>query len=92
MQGVEARQRALDQERAELADLRSRSALTADLPNGDLLAAWADLSAQEKRRLLHVLLDQVVLSRSPGRGKNATPVHERTQIVLRGNVLLESTA
>jgi len=42
-----------------------------------------------KRKLLHGLLDRVVLKRSPGRGKNAVPVAERTQILLRGNMLLE---
>jgi site-specific DNA recombinase len=89
MQGVDARQHALDQARTQLAELRTQSALTAQVPNGDLLAAWPNLSSQQKRRLLHGLLDRVVLRRAPGRGKNATPVAERTQIVLHGNVLLE---
>jgi hypothetical protein len=43
---------------------------------------------QEKRRLLHGLLDRVVLSRADRRGRHARPIAERTQIVLRGNVLL----
>jgi hypothetical protein len=89
MQGVEARQRALDEARAELAELRSQSALASELTSGDLLAAWPELTLQERRRLLHGLLDRVVLKRSAGRGTKATPVNERTQIVLRGNVLLE---
>ena len=89
MQGVDARQRALDEARAELAELRSQSALASELTSGDLLAAWPQLMLQERRRLLHGLLDRVVLKRSAGRGTKATPVDERTQIVLRGNVLLE---
>ena len=89
--GVEARQRALDQARAELAELRSRSALTEELPSGDLLAAWPQLTTEEKRRLLHGLLDRVELRRANGRGKAAVPVAERTQIILRGDVLLEPT-
>jgi DNA invertase Pin-like site-specific DNA recombinase len=89
MQGVDARQRALDEARGELAELRSQSALASELTSGDLLAAWPELTLQERRRLMHGLLDRVVLKRSAGRGTKATAVNERTQIVLRGNVLLE---
>jgi DNA invertase Pin-like site-specific DNA recombinase len=88
-EGVEVRQHALDDAQAELAHARSQASLIADLPTGDLVAAWPTLSTQEKRRLLHGLLDRVILTRSPGRGKNATPVHDRTQIILRGGVALE---
>jgi DNA invertase Pin-like site-specific DNA recombinase len=88
LQGVEARQRALDEARRVLAKLRSQSALANDLIGGDLLVAWPTLSLQEKRRLMHGLLDCVVLRRAEGRGKAAVPVAERTQIVLRGNVVL----
>jgi site-specific DNA recombinase len=90
MQGVDARQRALDEARQDLAELRSQSALASELTSGDLLAAWPELTLQEKRRLLHGLLDRVELRRSAGRGRKATPVAERTQIVLHGNVLLGS--
>jgi hypothetical protein len=90
MQGVDARQRALDEARQDLAELRSQTALASELTSGDLLAAWPELTLQEKRRLLHGLLERVVLRRSAGRGKKATPVGERTQIVLRGGVLLGS--
>jgi site-specific DNA recombinase len=90
MQGVDARQRALDEARAALAELRSQSTLASELTSGDLLAAWPELTLQERRRLLHGLLDRVVLTRSAGRGAKATPVSERTQIVLRGNVLLKA--
>jgi multidrug efflux pump subunit AcrA (membrane-fusion protein) len=91
MQGVEARQSALDQARQDLAQLQSQSALASELTSGDLLAAWTELTLQEKRRRLHGLLDRVVLKRSAGRGAKATPISERTQIVLRGNVLLART-
>jgi site-specific DNA recombinase len=92
VQGVDARQRALDEARQDLAKLRSQSALASELTSGDLLAAWPELTLQEKRLLLHGLLDRVVLTRSAGRGRKATPVDERTQIVLRGGVLLGSDA
>jgi hypothetical protein len=91
-EGVEVRQRALDDARERLAEARSQAALIAELPSGDLLKEWPRLTIQEKRKLLHGLLDQVILTRSPGRGKNATPVAERTQILLRGGVLLEPAA
>lgn len=90
-EGVEVRQHALDQARTTLTEARTQTALISELPSGDLTRAWPTLTTQEKRRLLHGLLDQVILRRAPGRGKNATPVAERTQIVLRGNVLLEPT-
>jgi hypothetical protein len=88
LEGVDARQRALDEARAAFAELRRRSALADELADGDLLKAWPSMTTQEKRHLLHGLLDRVVVTRARGRGKNANPVSERTQIVLRGNVLL----
>jgi site-specific DNA recombinase len=89
VEGIEVRQQALDQARQSLAELRSQSALAEEIADGDLLNAWPTLSTQERRRLMHGLLDQVTLTRAPGRGKNATPIAERTQIILRGNVLLD---
>jgi hypothetical protein len=88
-EGVEVRQHALDDARQRLAEARSQATLVAELPSGDLIKEWPQLTIQERRRLLHGLLDRVVLTRSPRRGKNATPVDERTQIVLRGNTPLE---
>jgi site-specific DNA recombinase len=88
VQGVDARQGALDEARAELNRLRSQSALAEELTSGDLLAAWPELSIQERRQLLHGLLDRVLVKRSDGRRRDVLPVPERTQIVLRGNVLL----
>jgi site-specific DNA recombinase len=89
VEGVEARQQALDEARRLLAELRAHSVVTEELLSGDLVRAWPQLAIQEKRRLLHGLLDRVVLRRAPGRGKDAVPVADRTQIVLGGNVLLE---
>jgi site-specific DNA recombinase len=89
LEGVEVRQRELDQARQRMTELRSQSALANELADGDLLEAWPTLSLAERRRLLHGLLDRVVLRRADGRGKSGVPLVERTQIVLRGNVLLE---
>ena len=89
IEGVEVRQRALDEARQRLAELATRMRLPNELADGDLLEAWPTLIWQEKRRLLHGLLDRVVLRRADGRGKDGVPLVERTQIVLRGNVLLE---
>ena len=83
------RQRELDQARQRMTELRSQSALANELADGDLLEAWPTLSLAERRRLLHGLLDRIVLRRADGRGKSGVPLVERTQIVLRGNVLLE---
>lgn len=88
LEGLEVRQHALDEAARELADLRAQSAISDELTGGDLLKAWPELSLPEKRMLLHGFLDRVVLRRAPGRGPDALPVSERTQIVLRGNVLL----
>lgn len=86
VEGVEARQRALDDERAELAQHRAQSVLVEDLTNGDLLAAWPQLAIPDKRRLLHGLLERVVLRPAGMRGRAAPPIGERTEIVLRGGV------
>ena len=91
MHGVEARQRALDEARTTLATLRQNHLLADELTDGRLLEAWPTLTIQEKRRLLHGLLDRVVLRRVDGR-REKVPVAERTQIVLRGNALLEPVA
>jgi hypothetical protein len=88
VEGVETRQRALDEARQTLGELRQQSSLASELADGDLLQAWPSLSVQEKRRLMHGLLDRVVITRASGRGRHAEPISERTQIVLRGNVLL----
>jgi site-specific DNA recombinase len=89
LEGVEVRQRGLDESRERMAELRSQSVLASELADGDLLEAWPTLSLGERRRLLHGLLERVVLRRADGRAKSGVPPAERTQIVLRGNVLLE---
>ena len=90
LRGVDARQQAVEAAREELARVRSQSALTSELTSGDLLQAWETFTPQEKRQLLHGLLDRVVVKRDPNsRAKAlALSVSERTQIVLKGNVLL----
>jgi hypothetical protein len=89
LEAVEVRQRQLDKTRQRLSELRSQSAVASELAGGDLLAAWPSLSVQEKRRLLQGLLDEVIPRRARVRGRKAPPIGERTQIVLRGNVLLD---
>jgi hypothetical protein len=91
VEGVEARQRALDEARHSLADVRSQTALADELADGDLLQAWPTLSVQERRRLMHGLLERVVLTRADRRGRHARPVGARTQILLRGGSELEPT-
>jgi DNA invertase Pin-like site-specific DNA recombinase len=88
LEGVESRQQALDRARQELAQMRKQSTLADELADGDLLSAWPTLSVQEKRRLMHGLLDCVIVTRATGRGRHADPISDRTQIILRGNVLL----
>jgi site-specific DNA recombinase len=92
MEGVEVRQQALDEARAALAQARSQTALAEELGDGDLLRAWPSLTVQERRRLMHGLLDRVIVTRADQRGRHARPIGERAQIVLRENVLLEPTA
>jgi DNA invertase Pin-like site-specific DNA recombinase len=86
LQGAEARQHALDETRTHLAELRTRTMLTDELADGDLLHAWPSLTIQEKRRLMHGLLEQVVVSRATNRGRHAEPIAERTKMILRGGI------
>ena len=88
LEGVEVRQQALDEARTALAEARSRSGLVEELGDGDLLASWPKLTIQERRRLMHGLLEQIVVSRAPVRGRAAEPIAKRTQIVLRGGTYL----
>jgi hypothetical protein len=90
LQGVEARQVALDKARSELARLRSKSIVGEELTSGDLLETWPEFTIQEKRQLLHGLLDRVVVTRDENsRSKKlAAPLSERVQIVLKGGVIL----
>ena len=72
----------------DLAQLRQQSSLAEELADGDLLAAWPTLGVQEKRRLMHGLLDRVLIRRADRRGRHAQPISERAQIVLRGDMTL----
>jgi len=88
VEGVQVRQQALDEARTNLGQARAQAALADELADGDLLNAWPDLTTQEKRRLLHGLLDQVIVRRASGRGRHADPVADRTEIALRGGAVL----
>jgi DNA invertase Pin-like site-specific DNA recombinase len=88
LEGAAVRRRALEQAQAELDQLHARSELADQLLGGDLLANWPSLNVQEKRRLLHGLLEQVVLRRSEGRGRATPPIETRTTIILRGGTPL----
>jgi DNA invertase Pin-like site-specific DNA recombinase len=92
VEGVEVRQGALDEAREALRQARSESALAEELGDGDLLRAWPSLTIQERRRLMHGLLERVVVTRADRRGRHARPVGERAQVVLRGGVVLEPSA
>jgi site-specific DNA recombinase len=89
LHGLESRQQELEQAQAELSELRAQSALAEELTSGDLLQAWPGLSTQEKRQLLHGLLEHVTVSRSDGRKRGALPLEERVEILLRGGTTLE---
>jgi site-specific DNA recombinase len=93
LQGVQARQEALDDAREELAVLRSRSIVGEEVMSGDLPKAWPEFTIQEKRRLLHGLLDRVLVTRDENsRSKKlALRLSERVQIVLRGGVILNTS-
>jgi site-specific DNA recombinase len=89
LEGVAARQQALDEARGTLVQARSQSMLAEELSDGDLLQAWPSLTIQERRRLMHGLLERVVVTRADRRGRHARPIGERTQVVLRGGSILE---
>ena len=88
LQGVEVRQQALDEAQKTLVEARAQSTLVEELGDGDLIAAWPTLTIQERRRLMHGLLEQVVVRRALGRGRTAEPIAKRTKIVLRGGAKL----
>jgi len=92
IEGVEVRQRALDQTREALTQARSQSVLAEELGDGDLLKAWPRLATQERRQLMHGLLERVLVTRADRRGRHARPVGKRTEIILRGGVVLDPSA
>jgi DNA invertase Pin-like site-specific DNA recombinase len=89
LEGAETRQTAVDQAHTELAQLRQQQSLASELADGDLLKAWPTLTTHEKRRIMHGLLDHVLLQRGTTRGPNAEPTADRTQIILRGGTTLD---
>ncbi len=90
LQGAEVRQAALDEAREELRQLRAQTIVLEEVVSGDLLDAWPELTIQEKRQLMHGLLDRVVVSRDENsrRKELALPLSERVQVVLKGGVEL----
>jgi hypothetical protein len=68
--------------------LQKQTALADEIVDGDLLRAWPTLTISEKRRLMNGLLNRIVVTRADGRGRHASPVRERTQIVRRGGTPL----
>jgi site-specific DNA recombinase len=87
-EGAETRQQALEEARESLAQLRRQSSLATEIADGDIVRAWPTLDVMEKRRLLHGLLDRVVVTRADKIGRHARPIIERAEIVLRGNSIL----
>jgi site-specific DNA recombinase len=88
LEGAEVRQNALEDARDKVGQLRQQSSLATEIADGDIVQAWPTLGVQDKRRLLQGLLDRVVVSRADGRGRHASPIGGRTEIVVRGNVVL----
>jgi site-specific DNA recombinase len=89
LEGAIVRQQFLDEARAELARVRAESTIAEELAEAGLLEAWPELTIEQKRRLMHGLLDQVIVTRADGRGKQREPINERTEIILRGGQPLE---
>ncbi|HLK16994.1 MAG TPA: zinc ribbon domain-containing protein, partial [Fimbriimonadaceae bacterium] len=88
LEGAETRQQALDEARTRLAEARSESGFAEELAEAGLLDAWPELAVSEKRRLMHGLLEQVVVRRAEGRGRDREPISERTEITLHGGIPL----
>jgi site-specific DNA recombinase len=84
LQGAQARQTHLDHAHQTLSHLRHQTNLASEIADGNLLTAWPTLTNQEKRRLMHGLLDQVTVTRAAGRGRQTQPIADRTLIILRG--------
>jgi Recombinase zinc beta ribbon domain len=60
IEGVEVRQQALDEARKQLAEVKTQTSLADDLPMVTFFALGPTLTIQERRRLMHGLLEQVV--------------------------------
>lgn len=88
LRGAEARQQALDRAHQALAQLQRQRSLATDLAEGDLLNAWPTLTTQEKRRLMHSLIDHVAVTRASTRRRNGELISDRAEISLRGGSAL----
>jgi hypothetical protein len=88
--GVSARQANIDEARALVERMRAESAIAEELTSGELLSAWPELTTQERRTLLHGLLERVVLHHDENSRRKAfaQPFDKRVQIILRGGVRL----
>lgn len=90
MGGVDVRQARIDEARAQAELLRAESVISEELTSGELLTAWPELTTQEKRTLLHGLLDRVVLHRKPDNRRNSSQeLERRVEMVLRGGIVLK---
>jgi DNA invertase Pin-like site-specific DNA recombinase len=79
--GYEEKRRTLELAKLEHAEALGEKRLYADLPSGDLLATWPQLSVQRRRQLLAAFVDRINVSR--GRGS----VAKRVQFVRDGVVI-----
>jgi DNA invertase Pin-like site-specific DNA recombinase len=82
--GLEERQRALELARLDHAEASAEQRLYGDMPSGDMLASWPQLSIQRRRQLLAAYVDTVRVKRAPSR---TLPVAKRVQF-LRDGVLI----
>jgi site-specific DNA recombinase len=82
--GVRERETTLELAKLELAEATSEGRLYGDIPSGDLLAAWPQLSIKRRRQLIGAFVDRVNVRRAPD-GNLA--VADRVQFVRDGAVI-----
>ncbi|MDX6654552.1 MAG: site-specific recombinase [Solirubrobacterales bacterium] len=80
---VERRHATVESLREELAEVQStRAPVALDI---DLEEVWGDLDVEQRRRVLHSVLDSVFVWRTPGGGrKGKFPIERRTRLFLAG--------
>ena len=79
--GYDARRGKVELLKLEVAAATAEVRQYGDLPSGDLLAAWPDLSIKRRRQLLAAFVDSINVSKGTG------PVAERIQFVRDGVVV-----
>jgi site-specific DNA recombinase len=79
--GYDARLAVFEAAKLEHASALSKAKVYGDVPSGDLLKAWSDLSVQHKRRLLGAFFDEVRVAQ--GRGA----VAERVEFVRDNSII-----